>query len=164
MQFSTTTNGGKFFVRKNAKPRGGLAKDQTFSGFFFCNLPLVCLHFQIICSSISLPSEPTTTHFWHRNVNLQNTLMCLFLFNWFIFSVFLSLRSEWISSMWWKNHRSVNAVLFDQIHNTNHMITWWSSSYDNMKDGLYGLINHIVEKSGDATQQRKEQVKIGLLS
>ena len=33
-----------------------------------------------------------------------------------------------------------------------------------MKDGLYGLINHIVEKSGDATQQRKEQVKIGLLS
>ena len=38
-------NGGKFVVRKNAKPgggsEGGLAKDQTFSGFF-------CVHPSLI--------------------------------------------------------------------------------------------------------------------
>ena len=45
MHFSTKKMGVKFFHRKKTKlgggPGGGLAKDHTFSGFFFVILPLI---------------------------------------------------------------------------------------------------------------------------
>ena len=69
MQFSTKKNGGKFFFWKNAKlggegSEGGLAKDHTFSGFFFVHPSLMLFCCKITCVAIY---ALLVSNFWAGN-------------------------------------------------------------------------------------------------